>query len=163
MSTALDPSTRQQLQNILQRELELTQQILAHIQAERDAIGNQQSDQLTQIAFTKQQQLTDLQNTTQQREALLAHFKLPNSRAGMEQLIGLGNSAELNQSWQELTAAAEQCQQQNRELGMLIQREQNSLQQAQHILQRGTPKTTVSYNAAGSADANSKSRPLGKA
>ncbi|MCV6605882.1 MAG: flagellar protein FlgN [Porticoccaceae bacterium] len=152
-----------QLQQQLQQELELTQSLQQCLDKERRALEQKDTDALVDNASHKGQLVQQLEAAARQREALLAQTGFQANRDGMQQLLADSSNPQLEDTWQKLSSAAEQCREQNRQLGMLIQREQGSVRQAQHILQRGAPADNHSYNASGQSDSNGKSRNIAKA
>ena len=122
----------------LNQELGLTLSLQNCLGQERQALEQRDSDALVDNASHKDQLVQQLQQAAQLREQFLAQQGLPVDRNGMQQLLEQLNNPQLDDCWQKLSNAAEQCREENRQLGMLIQREQGNIYQAQHILQRGT-------------------------
>ena len=153
-----------QLQQQLQKELELTQALQQCLNKERQALEQKDTDALVDNATQKGQLVQQLEAAARQREALLSQSGFQANRDGMQQLLANSNNPQLDDTWQKLSTAAEQCREENRQLGMLIQREQGNVRQAQHILQRGTSADNHSYNASGqSSSSAAKSRNIAKA
>ncbi|UTW46397.1 flagellar protein FlgN [bacterium SCSIO 12696] len=153
----------QQLQHILQQELEFTLQLQQSLAKERQAIEQQDPESLANTAQHKGQLVQQLEQIAKQRESLLVQGGVPVSREGMQQLLSASNDTALETAWQQLSEAAQQCREDNRQLGMLVRREQDNVRQAQHILQRGTPSDNHSYNASGQSASSNTSRNIGKA
>ena len=152
------------LQQQLEQELKLTQALQKCLDKERRALEQKDSDALVDNASQKGQLVQQLEAAARQREALLSQAGFPANRDGMQQLLANSNNPQLEDTWQKLSTAAEHCREENRQLGMLIQREQGNVRQAQHILQRGTPADNHSYNASGkSSSSAAKSRNIAKA
>ncbi|MDM3871028.1 flagellar protein FlgN [Porticoccus sp. W117] len=153
-----------QLQQQLQQELELTQALQQCLGKERKALEQQDTESLVENANHKGQLVQQLEAAARQRENLLTQAGYAADREGMQQLLAGNKHSQLEDIWQKLSSAAEQCRAENRQLGMLIQREQGSVRQAQHILQRGAPADNHSYNASGQSNSSAaKSRNIGKA
>ncbi|MGS2724152.1 flagella synthesis protein FlgN [Porticoccus sp. GXU_MW_L64] len=155
---------QQQLQQQLHQEWELTQALQQCLGKEREALQQQDTEGLVDNANHKSQLVQQLEAAARLRETLLTQAGYSADRDGMQQLLAASSNAQLENTWQNLSSAAEQCREENRQLGMLIQREQGSIRQAQHILQRGTPAENHSYDASGqSAGSSAQSRNLAKA
>ena len=158
-----DQTTQTTLHQQLQQELTLTQSLRSCLGDERAALENGDTEKLVQCANEKGALVKQLESCSQQWNSLLQRQGLPASKEGVQQLLSDCNNPTLQQAWDDLSTAAAHCREENRQLGMLIQREQGNVRQAQHILQRGTPASNHSYDASGQTDSNNKSRNLAKA
>lgn len=141
----------------------MTQRLQHHLELERDALTHQDMGQLTESAQQKQHCVMQLQAASQQRELWLQQQGITASREGVDGLLATLQDESLNITWRTLLTTIETCQQENRQLGMLIKRGQLATEQAQHILQRGTSSSNHAYNARGNSEHSAKSRQLAKA
>ena len=152
-----------QLTQQLSQELELTLSLQQCLEKERHALEQQDTEALMNNASHKDQLVQQLEQSARLREQLLSQQGLPADRSGMQQLLDTTNDSKLQDCWQKLCTAAEQCRENNRQLGMLIQREQTGVRQAQHILQRGTTVDNHSYDSSGQSGHDNTTRNIGKA
>jgi len=139
MSILFSPAQHQQLMQYLSREIDATSDMLQALKVEADALTQHRADKLDQAVQIKQEKLQLLDQAGKKREQLLN--QLFTDRIKTELTLAIGSEAEeidlfkqnksLSVMWCKLLTLAQQCQQQNRINGVLVER---SYQQSRHAL-----------------------------
>lgn len=161
MNISSEAATR--LTTLLQQELSLTNRMLATLDLEQQALHTADQNALSTATADKQAYLVELNRASEQRQQLLSDAGLPGNRSGITQLLEAHGDNAAVELWQQLRAAAARCADQNRRIGLLIQRSRQITDQALHVLRHGDTGQPAAYGARGNATTAQSSRSLGRA
>ena len=145
---------------LLQREYELSRQLLVVLHEEHEQLRTRAFAALEQSAQRKQELLAHLQQCDRQRSQLLATEGLTADSNGMESWANRSEAgAALRQQWLELQQIATRCRDDNRRNGRLTALSQRLLRQLMLIFRGDSPPAQETYSADGSFAADA-SKPL---
>jgi len=122
-----------------------SQQLLQSLRQEKQALDNNQYEQLNQLALQKQATLEQLQELDRQRAAYAAD-------KDFNQYIAESRNPALSRQWETTRQAIRECQQQNEINGRLLSKRAQFNQDILAILSGRNETVTPLYNAQGNPD-----------
>ncbi len=150
------------LLEITRHDIDLSEQLLALIEQEFQALSERQLDRLEALLGTKQILLKQLDQHAQQRTALLQAHGLRADLQGLQALAArLPDGEELLALSSQLAQLMEQCKAHNVRNGQIIQANRFVVGKLLNVLQ-GTSAPTL-YNRRGSQTGGGYQRPLSSA
>ena len=129
--------------------------------AERDALANNELDQLHDLSARKQEQVVELEQLSQQRTEWLHSQGVADDAAEIEKFFTAA-SEQTKLGWEKLLTQLEECQQLNRVNGSIVEQLQRKIRNALSILQ-GQPGETDLYDQRGKTSTGSANSILTRA
>ncbi len=151
------------LLDITRHDIELSEQLLALIDQEFQALSERHLERLESLLDTKQIRLKQLDQHAQHRSALLRLAGLSNDLAGLQQYAaGQDEGQALLAASARLSELIEACKQRNVRNGQIIQANQIGTSRVLNLLQ-GSSSAPMLYNSRGSQTRSGYQRPLSSA
>ncbi|KTT28680.1 flagella synthesis protein FlgN [Pseudomonas rhizoryzae] len=150
------------LLEITRHDIDLSEQLLALIDQEFQALTERKLETLESLLDNKQILLKQLDQHAQQRSALLRHHGLPTDLQGLQAYAATqSNGAELLAASTRLAQLMEECKVHNTRNGQVIQANRFVVGKLLNVLQ-GTAAPTL-YDSRGSQTRSGYQRPLSSA
>jgi flagellar biosynthesis/type III secretory pathway chaperone len=157
----------EKLQQLMQSEYSALENLHATLLHEKEALENNQIDNITQIAEQKSRQVEDFPNLVSQRAELLHNAGFNNTQADIEQAIEQAPTDELRSQLhgllQQNLELMESCQKQNQVNGVVIEVGRQSTSFILDLLQKPASETATTYNKKGQTNQSNGKPPLAKA
>jgi len=141
----------QQLLTVLRAEQNSAQQLLAILTKERDFLISAESDEILQMAASKQTLLSELEQLARQQEVILQTEGFSTGKDGLEAFIAnqvSDNAHQLNEAVEGLRATASQCRDNNQINGGIVNVNRQYLHKALSLL-RGRDTEVTAYGPGG--------------
>jgi flagellar biosynthesis/type III secretory pathway chaperone len=147
---------------LLQKELELTEQLETLLADEYQAIAGRDTETFERLVSDKQQQLVLLARLEQERVVMLEESGFDDGHAGMTGCLQWCDPRQqLAALWQNLLSVARICHDQNRKNQQLVELCSRHAREALHLL-RGEDTHQDVYQADGETDDRHSSRSLAR-
>lgn len=154
--------TQQSLQDVLTREVQCSELLLACLATERAALAKRDIPALEQTTAEKLQYTEELEQLEQQREQLVAGLGFAADSESLRRCLkSLPQASTLMQLWQQLLTNIDACRTGNLTNGGILEAGRQHVEQALLIL-RGQSGTPALYNPSGDRPTNLGQRELGK-
>ncbi len=128
-----------QIQQIINNEIDVMQSLVQLLEEEQQVLINNESEKLETITPNKNQLLSKVVELEKSRGQAILQLGLSNDADGMRQLFAANSSnVELTNAWQSLLSLSGTAQEQNKNNGLLINRQLSKNQAALNILQSGS-------------------------
>ncbi len=150
----------------LRQEISMASVLLDALEQEQTVLLGKSASAIEHALANKQQSMTDLEKTSQQREAYLRQNNYPANHAGMLACIHDHDPQghyQLDALWQQLNTLGTQCLQQNQLNGSIIATRRLSVQAALGILRGSEPGHLPCYTSTGQGQIKPDSHSLGQA
>ena len=158
------PAERKQqaLEDVLKRELQCTEGLLACLEAERSALTRRDLKTLEKTTEGKIRHTQQLEQLDQQRQALVTELGFAADADGLRRCLdSLPQADALKRLWQQILSNVETCQADNLTNGGILESGRQHVEQALRIL-RGQAPTPSLYESNGDTAADLGQRELGK-
>ena len=166
MATSTADNRREELVQILQREVECTRNLMQSLKIENEALSEHQTEALEDIIQDKQESIKQLELIGHQRMTLIESITTQSAANDSYFERGdyplNGNDTQLVGLWKELMVLADQCQKQNRINGSIVELGYKQSNYALDIL-RGTTAKPELYDNTGQTTKTSPSNPITQA
>jgi len=147
---------------LFDEQLRAAQSLLSALEQEAEALADQQSDSLQQLAETKDGIIGHLDRLGTEVSQILTESGLAGDRDGLDRFLS-GDGSALRPQWDQLRDTLTRCRELNELNGRLLRKGHSDLQQTLGLLQAGAGNDAT-YAASGQAKQGPARRgPLGKA
>lgn len=155
--------TDTQLLELLEQDINISQQLLQMLEQEFAALNERQLEQLQQLLDKKQPLLIQLNQNAGMRSTIMRKHGVSADRQGFEQLAGQSAIGEqLQHSHNTLNDLIERCQNANMRNGRLIRANQTSVNSALNVIRGGNNEPSL-YDKSGSTGHQGTQRTFTKA
>jgi len=157
-------SCQREIKALFDIELRLLKELLASLKEERQALINQNADQLTQQVLTKQNSVLDLDELSGQLKELLTRYGFNIDSTGLIACLDwCAPDDQLSLLTDEVSMLQEKCQAENQGNSLYAKKSQELVSRTIDVLRGEKAAQPDLYEASGSTHAGSRSRILGKA
>lgn len=153
----------EELQRLLVTEAALCRQMHDIIAAEKRALADNDTEELSRQTQAKAPLAQSLAAASDAREQWLAERGLKKHLHGVEQWLADNPSPALQRCYEELLTLAEACRRDNLMVGSMIRKHQLANDRALQVLRTGSLHTPDTYSATGTGATGSLAIPLAKA
>lgn len=148
MTTHVHAPLKARIEFLVQADLNACTELLALLQAEREALTERKLPELVEIIEAKAKTIDLLDAQAQERREILAGLQRPSEESEWQALVKEVDDEALNQSWEELREMLTECKRFNEVNGRMISRGKQTLGKLLTLL-RGQNIATDLYNAQG--------------
>ena len=154
--------TQQLLEDVLNREVQCTEGLIACLEAERSALTRRDLPALERTTEDKIRYTQQLEQLDRQRQTLVSDLGFAADADGLRQCLdSLPRADALKRLWQQILNNVETCQADNLANGGILESGRQHIEQALRIL-RGQSPTPSLYESNGDTAADLGQRELGK-
>jgi flagellar biosynthesis/type III secretory pathway chaperone len=166
VATSTAENRREELVQLLEREVECTRNLMQSLEIENEALSEHHTAALEEVIQDKQESIRQLESISHQRMLLLE--SITTKTAANDSYFNnddnpiSSNDVQIAILWKELMSLAEQCQKQNRINGSIVELGYQQSNYALDIL-RGTSSKSDLYDNNGQTTKSSPSKPITQA